>query len=99
MMDQSKLDLGEKVYISKCKVCHGEKGNVNQFAASVLTPPPRNFISKTSKRELTKVRMIQSVKEGRPGTAMMPWKDILTPIEIISVINYIRKVLMEVNSD
>lgn len=97
LTDQPNLEVGEKIYIKKCKVCHGEKGNVNPFAASVLNPPPRNFTLKKSKRELSKTRMIHSVTEGRPGTAMMPWKNILTSVEIQSVVGYIRKRLMNAN--
>ncbi len=99
LTDQPNLELGKKVYMAKCKVCHGEKGSVNQFAASVLNPPPRNFTLEKSKRELSKARMIKSVTEGRAGTAMMPWKEILNPIEIRSVVEHIRKNLMKINSD
>jgi hypothetical protein len=38
--------------------------------------------------------MIQSVAEGRKGTAMMPWKSRLTQQEIHAVVLYIRKSLM-----
>jgi cytochrome c oxidase cbb3-type subunit 3 len=96
---QPNLDIGKKIYKERCKVCHGEKGNVNPFAASVLSPPPRNFTLKKSKQELSKTRMIHSVTEGRAGTAMMPWKNILTSAEIQSVVSYIRKNLMNLNSN
>ncbi len=99
LADQPDLEIGKEIYKERCKVCHGEKGNVNPFAASVLSPPPRNFTLEKSKQELSKNRMIRSVTEGRPGTAMMPWKNILTRVEILSVVGYIRKNLMNVNSD
>lgn len=99
LTDKPNLDVGKKIYLEKCKVCHGEKGNVNPFAASVLSPPPRNFTLEKSKQELSKTRMIHSVTEGRPGTAMMPWSNILTSIEIQSVVSFIRKNLMNANSN
>jgi hypothetical protein len=42
--------------------------------------------------------MIQSVTEGRKGTAMMPWKSRLTQQEIHAVVLYIRKSLMQLES-
>jgi len=99
LTDDPNLDVGKKIYKERCKVCHGEKGNVNPFAASVLNPPPRNFTLEKSKQDLSKTRMIHSVTEGRTGTAMMPWKNILTPVEIQSVVGYIRKDLMNLNSN
>lgn len=99
LTDQPNLDLGGKIYKERCKVCHGEKGNVNPFAASVLSPPPRNFTLEKSKQELSKARMIHSVTEGRAGTAMMPWKNILTSVEIQSVVSFIRKNIMNLNSN
>ncbi len=40
--------------------------------------------------------MIRSATEGRPGTAMMPWKSVLTPADIRAVVHYIRQELMHV---
>ena len=88
------LQLGKEIYTQHCKVCHGVQGTTNPFAAQVLNPPPRNFTSQQSKTELTEERMINSATHGRPGTAMMPWKNILSNREIRAVIYYIRKQLM-----
>ena len=98
LSEQPTVDIGKEIYKERCKVCHGERGNVNPFAASVLDPPPRNFTLEKSKRELSKTRMIQSVTEGRAGTAMMPWQGILTQNEIQSVVNFIREKFMQVDS-
>tara|TARA_B100000686_G_C16800620_1_gene985708 strand:- start:1834 stop:2172 length:339 start_codon:yes stop_codon:yes gene_type:complete len=87
-------ELGKKIYLKRCKVCHGAKGDTNPFAAKVLNPPPRNFTSEQSKKELTEERMVFSATNGRPGTAMMPWKGILSQDEIFAVIYYIRNELM-----
>ena len=88
------ISLGKKIYMDRCKVCHGVQGNTNPFTLQVLDPPPRNFTSEQSKAELTEKRMIQSATQGRPGTAMMPWGNILSPSEIRAVVHYIRKQLM-----
>ena len=89
------ITSGQKIYHDHCIVCHGTKGDGKTFAANALLPPPKNFTAKTSKTELTLGRMIRSVTEGRANTAMMPWKDVLNKHEILSVVNYIRKDLMQ----
>ena len=88
------IALGEKVYQGRCEVCHGNLGNGKTFAANVLFPPPKNFTSKATKTELSFKRMIRSVTKGIPNTAMMPWENILSEQEIISVVNYIRQRFM-----
>jgi len=89
------LETGRDIFYKYCKACHGDKGTGKTFAANVLNPPPKNFTSEKSKKELTKERMIYSVKKGRKGTAMMPWESNLEEKEIRSVVYYIRKELMK----
>jgi mono/diheme cytochrome c family protein len=91
-----KLELGKKIYLKHCKVCHGIKGDGKSFAANALNPPPKNFTAAQTKKQLTRKRMIASATNGRPGTAMMPWKDNLSKEEIRAVVHYIRKELMGV---
>ncbi len=88
------LDLGKKIFEDRCKVCHGVRGDSDRFTASVLNPPPRNFTTEAARKELSRERMIRSVTEGRPGTAMMPWKNILQEKEIRAVVGYIRREIM-----
>ncbi|MEE9258537.1 MAG: cytochrome c [Nitrospinaceae bacterium] len=87
-------ETGKALFIKKCQPCHGERGDGKTFAANVLDPPPKNFTSPQTKKKLTIERMIRSVTQGRPGTAMMPWKDVLSPDDINAVVHYIRKELM-----
>ena len=91
----SEVSLGKKIYNARCEVCHGSQGDGKTFAANALNPTPKNFTAKVTKKELTRERMIESITRGRPGTAMMPWEDILSKQEIRSVVNYIQQILME----
>ena len=91
----NEVKLGKKIYNERCEVCHGSNGNGKTFAANALFPPPKNFKSETTQKELNRERMIRSVTKGRPTTAMMPWKNILSKQEINSVVDYIRQVLMK----
>jgi len=85
---------GEKIYAKNCSVCHGDKGNTAIWAKSGLNPQPRDFTSIKAREELTRDRMINSVTNGRPGTAMMPHKEKLTKKEIQQVVDYIRTAFM-----
>ncbi len=91
------LKLGSAVYKKHCKVCHGDKGDGKTFVANALNPPPKNFTSSASKKELTRERMVESVTEGRKGTAMMPWKSRLSEKEIQSVVSHIRNQFMDLD--
>jgi len=88
------IKTGQKIFEKHCKVCHGLTGDGATFAANALNPPPRNFTSAASKKELTAERMLASVFKGRKGTAMMPWEGVLSKQEIHSAVLYIRKKLM-----
>jgi mono/diheme cytochrome c family protein len=94
--NSSDLEIGRDIFYKYCKACHGNKGNGKTFAANALNPPPKNFTTKKSKKELTEERMIYSVTKGRKGTAMMPWESNLTQTEIQAVVHYIRKELMKI---
>ena len=91
----SEVPLGKNIYHDRCEVCHGIQGDGKTFAANALFPPPKNFTAETTKKDLTREQMIRSVTRGRPGTAMMPWESVLSKLEIHSVVDYIRHVLMK----
>jgi len=90
----SAITEGQAVYNKHCSVCHGDQGDGSSWARNGLNPPPRNFTAVISKRELSRRRMLHSVTEGRPGTAMMPFKTRLSGREISSVVSYIRAKIM-----
>ena len=92
------LETGRDIFYKYCKACHGDRGDGKTFAANVLNPPPKNFTTEASKKELTEQRMIRSITQGRKNTAMMPWQSRLTKEEIRAVVHYIRKKLMQIRN-
>jgi len=94
LVPSSEVTTGGGIYHNRCEVCHGTQGNGKTFAANALFPSPKNFTAKATKKQLSRERMIRSVTKGRPGTAMMPWENILSKQEIYLVVGYIRQVLM-----
>ncbi|WP_428605754.1 c-type cytochrome [Sedimenticola sp.] len=86
---------GARIYHDYCSVCHGDRGDARSRARDSFFPPPRDFTSMQSARELTRDRMIFSVTYGRPNTAMAGWGTQLKPQEIITVVDYLRDTFMK----
>lgn len=85
---------GEIVYRSHCATCHGEDGSGASWAAASMNPPPRDFTSAATRAALTRERMMNSVKNGRPGTAMMSFAARIDDGDIAAVVDYIRQRFM-----
>lgn len=89
---------GVYIFHNYCSVCHGDKGDGQSRAREGLDPPPRNYTTPESAVELTRERMISSVTNGRPGTAMIAWKNELSPKEIEGVVDYVRTTFMKLGN-
>ncbi len=85
----------ERLYSEYCSVCHGDNGDGNTRVKQGLVPPPRDFTTAATSRELTRERMIDAVKNGRPGTAMAAWARQLNDAEIALIVDYIRDRFMQ----
>ncbi len=86
---------GAYIFHNYCSVCHGDKGDGQTRAKNGLVPPPRNYTTPEAAVELTRERMIHSVTNGRPGTAMIAWGHELSSKEIENVVDYIRATFMK----
>lgn len=75
------LEAGRAVYNFRCYFCHGYSGDSKTLAASYLSPRPTDF-TKADPGQLTTDRVRQVLREGKPGTAMKPFKGILSEVEI-----------------
>jgi mono/diheme cytochrome c family protein len=80
----------ERLYQENCSVCHGDKGDGKSRAATNLQPHPRDFTAPQAAVELTHERIVTSIREGRAGTAMAPWKGQLSPGQIDALATFIR---------
>lgn len=84
------------LYLKNCSICHGDNGDANTRAQSGMFPKPRNFTTAEAAIELTRERMIKSVTEGRPGTAMVGHKRRLSPEQIEGLVDYVRSTFMQI---
>lgn len=88
-----KFRHGQRVYNYYCYQCHGYSGDAATEAAQFVSPPPRNF-SATGRDALTESRMVDSIRLGRPGTAMTSFGTTLNDAQIDAVVHYIREAFM-----
>jgi len=89
---------GANIFKHYCSVCHGDKGNGRSRARGSFAVPPRDYTTPEAAIELTRERMIYSVTNGRPGTAMISWKTELSSAEIEGVVDYIRTTFMKLGN-
>ncbi|MEO8343881.1 MAG: c-type cytochrome, partial [Gallionella sp.] len=83
---------GGKLYMANCAMCHGETGT--RATTGRMQPPPRDFTLPAAAAELTRKRMITSVTNGRPGTAMMAYGTQLSRGDIEAIVDFIRAAFM-----
>jgi cbb3-type cytochrome c oxidase subunit III len=94
VLPDSKLlaSRGGVLYLRACAMCHGETGT--RATTGKMQPPPRDFTSPAVIAELTRKRMIASVTNGRPGTAMMGYGTQLSRGDIEAIVDFIREAFM-----
>ena len=79
---------GAQVFKTNCETCHGTLGHGDGPIGQSLDPKPQNLA------ELQAVAaddyLFWRIAEGRPGTSMPPWKNILGEEQIWQVIAFVR---------
>lgn len=84
----AKTPDGGHLYHEYCSVCHGDRGDGQSRARQGLVPPPKDFSAPSPGQ--TRERMIEVVRDGKPGTAMTGWKTRLNDMEIAAIVDHIR---------
>jgi len=95
---QLSLEIGKRIYVRDCAFCHGLTGKADTDAAKVLVPHPRRFADPIEMARIDDGRLYAAIKLGRPGTAMASWGSLMTPVEIIDVMRYIRSLQKPLSS-
>ena len=78
---------GKAIYEKNCVACHGTKGKGDGPIGQALVPPAGDLTAtvNTSDQDL-----LQSIQDGKPGTAMPAWKGGLSSQDMQDVLAYIR---------
>lgn len=92
-MSQDDFDVavGGEVYQSYCAICHGGMGNARTRIGDVLKTKPRNFTDAQRMSRLSNEEMVRAIAYGKPGTAMVAWRSLLSPEDIRRIVMYIRR--------
>jgi sulfur oxidation c-type cytochrome SoxX len=83
-------ESGNRIYATYCASCHGDDLKGRGKNHRLLDPYPRN-LSRHQFVQSYKARFAKSIANGVEGTAMPPWKDVLTEAQIEAVIGHIEK--------
>ena len=83
---------GGVLYMQNCAMCHGETGA--RDTTGRMQPPPKDFTLPEVAVELTRKRMIASITNGRPGTAMMGYGSQFSQSDIEAMADFIREAFM-----
>lgn len=86
-------ESGRKIYNFRCYYCHGYSGDAKTLATTYLSPKPFDFTA-ANIDTLDRERTIASIRDGRTGTAMASFRNILTQREIELVADFVREEFM-----
>ena len=90
--DPALIERGRAVYNGRCYFCHGYDGNAETVAATMLDPKPRDF---TQSPGLDRDRIVAALLNGKPGTAMKPFKGTLSAAEIEDVASFVNETFVK----
>ncbi len=82
------LESGAAMYGQICQACHGDDGRGDGPAGVGLKPPPADLTIHVPLHG--EADLFRFIRDGIPGTAMVPLSDRLTEDRIWHVVNYIR---------
>jgi mono/diheme cytochrome c family protein len=82
-------EAGARLYKQNCINCHGASGRGDGAAAEKLEPKPADLTAdKTQAKQDTE--LLETIKFGRPGTAMPGWMSELDERDLRDVLAYLR---------
>lgn len=82
---------GEKLFQGNCAFCHAADGTGKNWIGSFLEPHPRNLRDPVFMKNMTRTRLVETIRTGLPGTSMPAWKSVLSAREISAIVAYVSK--------
>jgi mono/diheme cytochrome c family protein len=79
----------DEAFKGLCARCHGEKGDGHGMTYLYLDPAPRDLTKVAFMNSKPEERLIQSIKQGVPGTSMPAWGHVLTDDQVHGVLTYV----------
>jgi len=93
-LSDNQIKQAKAIYDTYCTSCHGEDMDGNGEVAELLEPYPRNF-TKYQFIIAYKDRFKNSLLNGVAGSAMPPWKGVLSTNQIDLLVDYIEMKIIE----
>ena len=93
-LNDNQIKQAKAIYDTYCTSCHGEDMDGNGEVAELLEPYPRNF-TKYQFIIAYKDRFKNSLLNGVAGSAMPPWKGVLSTNQIDLLVDYIEMKIIE----
>jgi mono/diheme cytochrome c family protein len=87
-LDPDAAMAGAEVFKTNCEPCHGSQGHGDGPAGQALDPRPKNLADLQT--TVADDYLFWRISDGRPGTAMIAWKGILTEQQIWQTITFIH---------
>lgn len=84
------LAAGRAVYNFRCYYCHGYSGDAKTLAATFVEPPPTDF-TRADPARLTAEFIRETLRRGRPGTAMKSFAQVISAREIEEVARFVHQ--------
>ena len=81
---------GAQVFATHCATCHGPEGRGDGPAGTALEPPAADLVGPRAEH-LRGIPRRTIIADGRPGTAMVGWKDILSPEDLEAVYGFVHE--------
>lgn len=87
------LESGERLYRQNCAACHGTRGHGDGEAGAQLRPRPANVAAFAKMPMATDGYLLWTIAEGGApvGSAMPPFKGLLSEAQIWQIIAYLRR--------
>ncbi len=79
---------GKTLYENFCLSCHGPLGKGDGPAASTLQPKPADLAALLQSED--DAYLATRISEGKDGTAMAAWKNVLSEAQIQQIVVYLR---------
>lgn len=83
------VELGAKVFVQRCALCHGPEGRGDGPGSVALKPKPRNFHDQAYMSSRTDAQLLEVIHKGKG--AMPRWGGVISEAEMQSVLGYVRE--------
>ena len=82
---------GERLFQANCAHCHAADGTGRNWIGSFLEPPPPDFTAPQVAVRLESAMVAAVTRDGKPGSSMPAWKDVLAVPQIDAIAAYVDR--------